>query len=290
MATLTQWSAGARPRTLPNSIVPVAVGTGVAVGAGTAVWWKALLAMVVALALQVGVNYANDYSDGIRGTDTEERVGPTRLTATRLALPRQVLTAAWAGFAVAAVAGLALVATSSWWLLLVGAAAIVAAWYYTGGSRPYGYRGLGELSVFAFFGVVAVVGTVFVQAGSVPWHGWVVSVPVGLLSCAVLVVNNLRDIHTDAATGKITLAVLIGEAGTRRLYLVCLVAAFAGTMTTAAASPWALIVVLAAPLAVRPARRVIGGQAGNDLILALGETGKLQLAFGALLTAGLALG
>ncbi|RNL86200.1 1,4-dihydroxy-2-naphthoate polyprenyltransferase [Halostreptopolyspora alba] len=289
MATLTQWGAGARPRTLPNSIVPVAVGTGLAAGAGAAVWWKALLAMVVALALQVGVNYANDYSDGIRGTD-EERVGPTRLTATRLAPPRHVFAAAWGGFAVAAVAGLVLVATSSWWLLLVGVAAIVAAWFYTGGSRPYGYRGLGELSVFAFFGVVAVVGTVFVQVGSVPWHAWVASVPVGLLSCSVLVVNNLRDIHTDAAAGKLTLAVRLGETGARRLYVGCLVAAFALAATAAVASPWALVVVLAAPLAVRPVRRVVGRQAGHDLVLALGETGKLQLGFGALLTVGLALG
>lgn len=289
MATLTQWSAGARPRTLPNSIVPVAVGTGVAAGAGAAVWWKALLAMVVALALQVGVNYANDYSDGVRGTD-EERVGPTRLTATRLAPPRHVFAAAWGSFAVAAVAGLALVATSSWWLLLVGAAAIVAAWFYTGGSRPYGYRGLGELSVFAFFGVVAVVGTVVVQAGSVPWHAWVVSVPVGLLSCSVLVVNNLRDIPTDAAAGKVTLAVRLGEAGARKLYVGCLVAAFALAAAAAVVSPWALVVVLAAPLAVRPVRRVVTQQTGHGLVLALGETGKLQLAFGALLTVGLALG
>ncbi len=291
MATLTEWSAGARPRTLPNSIVPVVVGTGIAVGADAAVWWKALLAMVVSVALQVGVNYANDYSDGIRGTDTEERVGPTRLTATRLAPPRQVLTAAWASFAVAGVAGLVLVATSSWWLLAVGAAAIVAAWFYTGGSRPYGYRGLGELSVFAFFGVVAVVGTVFVQLGTVPWYAWVASVPVGLLSCSVLVVNNLRDLTTDAATGKVTLAVLLGETRTRMLYVGLLVVAFAVVVAVAVmASPWALVVLVAAALAVRPARRVMGKQTGHDLILALGETGKLQLAFGVLLTAGLALG
>ncbi|MFC4560790.1 1,4-dihydroxy-2-naphthoate polyprenyltransferase [Nocardiopsis mangrovi] len=290
MATLSQWVAGARPRTLPNSIVPVAVGTGVAVGAGGAVWWKALLAMGVAMALQVGVNYANDYSDGVRGTDTEERTGPLRLTATRTAPARQVLAAAWTCFAAAAVLGLGLVATTSWWLLLIGAASIVAAWFYTGGRTPYGYRALGEVSVFVFFGVVAVAGTVFVQLGSVPWQGWTAAVPIGLLSCSVLVINNLRDIPTDSETGKITLAVRLGEAGTRRLYAGCVAAAFVLALATAAASWWVVLVLLAAPLAVRPVRRVLGGQSGRDLVLGLGETGKAQMAFGALFAIGLALG
>ncbi|GAA3754919.1 1,4-dihydroxy-2-naphthoate octaprenyltransferase [Spinactinospora alkalitolerans] len=289
MATVSEWVAGARPRTLPNSIVPVAVGTGVAIGIGSAVWWKAALAMLVALALQVGVNYANDYSDGVRGTD-EGRVGPIRLTATRLAAPGRVFAAAWACFAAAAVVGLVLVATSSWWLLPVGAAAIVAAWFYTGGRTPYGYRALGEVSVFVFFGVVAVVGTVFVQAGSVPWEGWTAAVPVGLLSCSVLVVNNLRDIPTDTESGKRTLAVLLGDAGTRRLYLGCLAGAFVTALVTAAASWWAALVLLAVPLAVRPCSRVLRGEKGRDLVVALGETGRLQLAFGALYTVGLALG
>ncbi|GAB3204834.1 1,4-dihydroxy-2-naphthoate polyprenyltransferase [Marinactinospora thermotolerans] len=288
MATVSEWVAGARPRTLPNSIVPVAVGTGVALGSGAAVWWKAALAMVVALALQIGVNYANDYSDGIRGTDTD-RVGPVRLTATGLAAPRRVFTAAWACFAVAAVTGLVLVATSSWWLLLVGAAAIVAAWFYTGGRTPYGYRALGEVSVFVFFGLVAVVGTVFVQVGSVPWQGWVASVPIGLLSCSVLVINNLRDIPTDTATGKRTLAVVLGDAGTRRLYLACVVGAFVLALVTAVAAPWAALVLLAAPLVIAPCRRVLSGQQGRDLVLGLGETGRAQLAFGVLYTVGLAL-
>ncbi|MBX9389581.1 1,4-dihydroxy-2-naphthoate polyprenyltransferase [Streptomonospora nanhaiensis] len=290
MATVSEWVAGARPRTLPNSIVPVAVGTGVALGAGSAVWWKALLAMGVALALQVGVNYANDYSDGVRGTDNERRVGPTRLTAARLAAPRRVFTAAWVCFAVAAVLGLVLAVTTALWLVLVGAVAIVAAWFYTGGSRPYGYHGLGEVSVFVFFGLVAVVGTVFVQMEAVPWQGWVAAVPVGLLSCSVLVINNLRDIHTDAATGKNTLAVRLGERNTRRLYVGCVVAAFVSALATAAAGWWAALVLLAAPLAVPPVRRVVTGQVGRDLVLGLGETGKLQLAFGVLFTAGLALG
>jgi 1,4-dihydroxy-2-naphthoate octaprenyltransferase len=290
VATVSEWVAGARPRTLPNSIVPVAVGTGAAFGVAGAVWWKALLAMGVALALQVGVNYANDYSDGVRGTDTAERVGPMRLTATRTAPARQVLAAAWACFGVAAVLGLVLVAVSAWWLLAVGAAAIVAAWFYTGGRRPYGYRGLGEVAVFVFFGLVAVVGTTFVQVGSVPWQAWVAAVPIGLLSCSVLVINNLRDIPTDAATGKVTLAVRLGERATRRVYAGCVVAAFVLALVTAAASWWVVLVLLAAPLAVRPLRRVLGGQTGRDLVLGLGETGRLQMAFGALFALGLALG
>ncbi|GLU46430.1 1,4-dihydroxy-2-naphthoate polyprenyltransferase [Nocardiopsis ansamitocini] len=289
MATVSDWVAGARPRTLPSSVVPVVVGTGVAFGVGAAVWWKALLAMVVALALQVGVNYANDYSDGIRGTD-EKRVGPLRLTASGLAAPEQVLAAALGALAVAAVAGLALAATSSWWLLLVGAAAILAAWFYTGGANPYGYRAFGEVSVFVFFGLVAVTGTVFVQVGSVPWQGWLAAVPVGLLSCAVLVINNVRDIPTDSETGKHTLAVLLGDTKARGLFAVCVLVAFAAALATAPASWWVLLVVLSAPLAVRPTKRVLGGQSGGDLVLGLGETGKFQLAFGVLYAVGLALG
>ncbi|TQN31011.1 1,4-dihydroxy-2-naphthoate prenyltransferase [Haloactinospora alba] len=290
MATASQWIAGARPRTLPNSIVPVAVGTGTVVGVGAVVWWKALLAMAVALALQVGVNYANDYSDGIRGTDAEERVGPTRLTGTGLAVPRRVLLAAWTCFAVAALAGLVLAVTSAWWLLLVGAAAIVAAWFYTGGSVPYGYRGFGELAVFVFFGLVAVAGTIFVQAGYVPWHGWVAAVPTGLLSVSVLVINNLRDRPTDATAGKRTLAVRLGDRATRRLYVSVLTGAFVVSLTVVAVTPWVGLVLLALPLALAPVRRVAGGQSGEELILGLAETGKLQLAFGLLLTVGLALG
>lgn len=265
------------------------MGTGVAFAAGAAVWWKALLAIAVALALQVGVNYANDYSDGVRGTD-EERVGPVRLTATRLAAPRRVLAAAWASFAAAAAAGLVLTATSSWWLLLVGAAAIVAAWFYTGGSSPYGYRALGEVSVFVFFGVVAVAGTVFVQAGSVPWQGWVAAVPVGLLSCSMLVINNIRDIPTDAVSGKRTLAVLLGDVRARWLFAACVVGAFVSALVTAVASWPVLLVLLSAPAAARPYARVLRGQTGADLVLGLGETGRFQLLFGALYTVGLALG
>ncbi len=197
-ASFRTWVAGARPRTLPAAIVPVVVGSGVAAGYHHFSAWRAALALIVALALQIGVNYANDYSDGVRGTD-EVRVGPVRLVAGRLATPRQVLTAALASFAVAGAAGFVLAAATSWWLLLVGAAAVAAAWYYTGGKRPYGYRALGEVSVFAFFGVVAVAGTAYVQMRSLAWLPVAAAVPIGLLACALLVINNLRDIPTDSA-------------------------------------------------------------------------------------------
>lgn len=290
VATVSEWVAGMRPRTLPNSIVPVAVGTAVAVALDGFVWWKALLALVVSLALQMGVNFANDYSDGVKGTDTPERTGPTRLTATGLATPQQVLGAALVSFVFAALVGLALAVTTSWWLLLVGAAAIAAGWYYTGGRSPYGYRGLGEVSVFVFFGVVAVVGTVFVQMETAPWQAWVASVPVGLLSCSVLVINNLRDIPTDRETGKITLAVRLGETGTRRLYTGMLAGAYAVALAMTPWSWWVPLVLLSVPLAVRPVRRVLGGQVGRDLVLGLGETGKLQMVFGILFSVALLLG
>ncbi|GAB3718869.1 1,4-dihydroxy-2-naphthoate polyprenyltransferase [Nocardiopsis nanhaiensis] len=290
VATVSEWVSGLRPRTLPNSVVPVAVGTALAYSLDGFVWWKALLALAVSMALQVGVNFANDYSDGVKGTDTEERTGPTRLTATGLAAPKQVLAAALGSFTLAGVIGLVLVATTSWWLLLIGTAAIAAAWYYTGGRTPYGYRGLGEVSVFVFFGVVAVVGTVFVQLESAPWQAWVASVPVGLLSCSVLVINNLRDIPTDRETGKITLAVRLGEVGTRRLFAGMVVGSFVVALVLTPVSWWVPLVLLSAPLAVQPLRRVLGGQVGRELVLGLGETGKLQMAFGVLFSIALALG
>jgi 1,4-dihydroxy-2-naphthoate polyprenyltransferase len=290
VATVSEWVSGLRPRTLPNSVVPVAVGTALALALDGFVWWKALLALVVSMSLQVGVNFANDYSDGVKGTDTEERTGPTRLTASGLAEPGHVLAAALGSFAFAGAVGLVLVATSSWWLLLVGALAIAAAWYYTGGRAPYGYRGLGEVSVFVFFGVVAVVGTVFVQLGSAPWQAWVASVPVGLLSCSVLVINNLRDIPTDRETGKVTLAVRLGDTGTRRLFAGAIGASYAVALVLTPVFWWTPLVLLTAPLAVPPLRRVLGGQAGRDLVLGLGETGRLQMAFGVLFSAALALG
>jgi 1,4-dihydroxy-2-naphthoate octaprenyltransferase len=279
--------AGARPRTLPAAIVPVAVGTGVAAGYHDFVAWRAALALVVSLALQIGVNYANDYSDGIRGTD-EQRVGPVRLVGSRLATPRQVVSAAAASFLVAAAAGLVLAAAVSWWLLVLGAAAIAAAWFYTGGSKPYGYRALGEVSVFAFFGIGAVAGTAFVQMGRLSWLALAASVPVGLLACALLVVNNLRDIPTDEVTGKRTLAVVLGDKRTRLLYAGCILVPFAFAAGMAVTAPLTLITLAALPLAIIPVRQVMRGAAGRDLIAVLGETGRLQLAVGMLLTVGLA--
>ncbi len=288
MAVARDWVAGARPRTLPAAIVPVVVGTGVAVGYGRFSAWRAALALVVALALQIGVNYANDYSDGIRGTD-ERRVGPVRLVASGLARPRQVLAAALGCFAVACLAGLVLAAVSSWWLLLLGAAAVAAAWFYTGGSRPYGYRALGEVSVFLFFGLAAVAGTAYVQMDRMPWLAVAASAPVGLLACALLVINNLRDIPTDSQTGKRTLAVVLGDQRTRELYMACIVIPFCVAAAIAAADPLALIALAAAPFALAPLRLVRHGASGPGLITALGQTGRLQLAFGALLTVGLAI-
>jgi 1,4-dihydroxy-2-naphthoate octaprenyltransferase len=260
----------------------------VAIGYGRFSAWRALLALAVALALQVGVNYANDYSDGIRGTD-EARVGPVRLVAAGLAPPRQVLTAAATSFVVACLAGLVLAAATSWWLLAVGVAAVAAAWTYTGGRHPYGYRGFGEVAVFAFFGLAAVVGTAFVQVRSLTWLSVAAAVPVGLLACALLVINNLRDIPSDTATGKRTLAVRIGDQRTRLLYAGCALLPFAAAALIATVRPLALLTVAAIPLALAPVRAVRAGAGGPALIGALGQTGRLQLAFGALLTLGLAI-
>ncbi len=287
MAAARDWLGGARPRTLPAAIVPVAVGSGLAFSYGRLSLFRALLALIVALALQVGVNYANDYSDGIRGAD-ERRVGPTRLVAARLAPPRQVLAAALISFGIACVAGFVLSVVTSWWLILLGGAAVAAAWTYTGGSHPYGYQGLGEVAVFAFFGVGAVVGTAYVQLDRLTWLALAASVPVGLLACALLVINNLRDIPSDRAAGKRTLAVLLGGARTRVLYTSCAIAPFGVAALIAVARPLVLLVLLTVPLALAPVRTVRAGAAGPELIGALGRTGRLQLAFGALLTFGLA--
>jgi 1,4-dihydroxy-2-naphthoate octaprenyltransferase len=280
--------AGARPRTLPAAIVPVVVGSGVALGYGRLQPWRAVLALVVALALQVGVNYANDYSDGVRGTD-EHRVGPVRLVGSGLARPKQVLAAALSCFAAAGVAGLVLTLVTSWWLIPLGAAAVAAAWFYTGGNRPYGYRALGEVSVFLFFGLAAVAGTAYVQMDRVAWLALAAAVPVGLLACALLVINNLRDIPTDAATGKRTLAVVAGDQRTRLLYTACALFPFAIAVAIAPVRPLALLALAAVPLALIPVQLVRAGAAGPRLITALGQTGRLQLAFGALLTVGLAI-
>ena len=288
MAEPREWLAGTRPRTLPAAVVPVLIGSGVALGYGRFSWWRALLALVVALALQVGVNFANDYSDGVRGSD-ERRVGPVRLVAAGLAAPRQVLFAAVGCFAGAGVAGLALAAVTSWWLLAVGAACVAAAWFYTGGPRPYGYHGLGEVFVFAFFGVVAVAGTAYVQMTSLSWLGLAASVPAGLLACALLMVNNLRDIRTDTVAGKRTLAVMLGDAHSRAGYVLLLLVPFGVAVLLAFFRPFTLLTALTLPLARLPVQSVRAGASGPALIKALGQTGRLQLAFGIAFAIGLAI-
>ena len=288
MADPRKWLAGTRPRTLPAAVVPVLIGSGVALGYAKFSWWRAGLALVVALALQVGVNFANDYSDGIRGSD-EQRVGPVRLVAAGLAPPRQVLAAAFGCFVLAGVAGLALAAVTSWWLVAVGAGCIAAAWFYTGGPKPYGYSGLGEVFVFLCFGVVAVAGTAYVQMNALSWLGLAASVPAGLLACALLMVNNLRDIGTDTVAGKRTLAVMLGDARSRQGYVLTLLVPFGVAALLAFFRPFTLLTALALPLARLPIRSVRAGASGPALIRALGQTGRLQLAFGIAFTIGLAI-
>jgi 1,4-dihydroxy-2-naphthoate polyprenyltransferase len=266
----------------------VLIGSGVALGYDRFSWWRALLALVVALALQVGVNFANDYSDGVRGSD-ERRVGPVRLVAAGLAPPRQVLSAAFSCFFVAGAAGLALAAVTAWWLVAVGVACIGAAWFYTGGPRPYGYHGLGEVFVFAFFGVVAVAGTAYVQMGRFSWLGLAASVPAGLLACALLVVNNLRDIQGDTLSGKRTLAVRLGDARSRTAYTLTMLAPFFCAALIAVYRPFVLLVAVTLPLAGVPVRSVRAGASGPALIKVLGQTGRLQLAFGVAFAIGLAI-
>src|SRR5271167_4721558 len=288
VASLAQWIAGARPRTLPNAIAPVIAGTGAAAWLHSAVWWKALLALAVALALIVGVNFANDYSDGIRGTD-DNRAGPVRLVGSRLATPRAVLTVALTSLAVGAAAGLVLALTSAPWLIAVGALCIAGAWLYTGGSKPYGYAGLGEVAVFLFFGLVAVLGTQYTQALRVDWVGLALAVTTGALSSAVLVANNLRDIPTDGESGKITLAVRLGDKRTRILYQVLLAVAAVLTLALTAATPWCAAGLVATPLAVRAAAPVRTGRAGPELIPVLRDTGLTMLGWSIAVAAALTL-
>ena len=289
MATVAQWIEGARPRTLPNAVAPVIAGTGAAAWLDAAVWWKALLALAVAVALIVGVNYANDYSDGVRGTD-DERAGPLRLVGSKVASPRAVLAAAVASLALAAVAGLVLAWFTTPWLIAVGAACIAGAWLYTGGSNTYGYQGSGEVAVFVFFGLVAVLGTQYTQALRVDWVGLVAAVTMGCLSSAVLVANNLRDIPTDAQSGKITLAVRLGDARTRRFYVALLLVAGVLTVVLALATPWCLAALVATPLAVRAARPVRTGLHGRQLIPVLRDTGLTMLVWAIAVAVALAFG
>lgn len=289
-ASASDWLAGARPHTWANAFAPVIAGTGAAASTGQASLPRAVLAGVVAWALIIGVNYANDYSDGIRGTD-DDRSGPTRLTASGLAAPRSVKYAAFFSFGVAAVAGIALSLMSAWWLILVGAACILGAWFYTGGAHPYGYRGLGEVSVFVFFGLVAVLGTQYTQAGMITVGGVVLAVCVGALSCAVNLANNLRDIPTDSATGKITLAVRLGDRHSRHLWMILAATPVLGAVVLAiTVTPLALLTLGTVPFVARAAAPIRSGATGAALIPVLGFTGRAMLVFSGLAAVTLAFG
>ena len=294
MTSLGTWVAGARPRTLPAAVVPVAVGTAVAVGGlpGGMIWWRVAAALVVSLALQVATNFANDYSDGVRGTDADEhRVGPVRLVGQGLAAPGAVKRAAFASFGVAGIAGGALALAVGWELLVVGAAAIAAGWFYTGGPRPYGYAGFGEVFVFVFFGVVATAGTAYVLTGQLLGLALWASVPVGLLATALLVMNNLRDIPGDTEVGKQTLAVRIGDGATRTLFVAMEVGALVGCVAVALVGgrPWGALGVIGVVPVAQAIRPVLAGARGRHLVPVLGATGRAQLIVGLLFAAGLAL-
>jgi 1,4-dihydroxy-2-naphthoate octaprenyltransferase len=292
VTVLADWVNGARPRTLVASVAPVLVGTA---AAGRASLWRTLAALVVGLGLQIGVNFANDYQDGMRGVDTDERLGPPRLTSSGLASPRAVLLAALLSIAVAAVAGLALAVATTLWLIPIGAAAMLALWLYSGGPRPYAALGLGEVMVFAFFGLMATAGTAYVQAGRIPPAAWWSAAAMGFLAVAILEANNVRDISTDRSAGKRTLAVRLGDRRARALYRALVVAAFVTVVLGVAVgivdagyglSQWALLALAAWPLAIRPVE-TMGKAQGRELIPVLTGTAQLQLAFAALLALGL---
>jgi 1,4-dihydroxy-2-naphthoate octaprenyltransferase len=288
VATTSDWVAGARPRTLPAAVAPVLAGTAVAHHTEGAVWWKALLALVVSLALQVAVNYANDYSDGIRGTD-DDRVGPMRLVGSGRATPAAVKRAAFLAFGVAGVVGLVLAATTAWWLVAVGVVSIVAAWFYTGGDKPYGYLGLGEVMVFVFFGLVAVLGTTYVQTGTFELPALYAATGIGALACAILVVNNLRDIPTDRVAGKRTLAVRLGDERTRGLYGLLVLAAAVAVVAVAVSTQWSALLGLVFLLpAARALRTVLGGATGRDLVPVLQQTGVAEILWALGVAVGLA--
>jgi 1,4-dihydroxy-2-naphthoate octaprenyltransferase len=271
---MNKWVIGARPRTLPAAVAPVVVAT--ALAGSDASLFPALLALIVSLSLQVGVNYANDYSDGIRGTD-KDRVGPTRITASGLATPASVKAAAFISFGVAAVAGLGLAVMTSWWLIAVGLISILAAWGYTGGKNPYGYLGLGELFVFIFFGVVATVGTFYVQTETITANSLLASIPMGTFACALLAINNIRDRALDAPAGKKTLAVRLGDRKARYFFAALIVLGYLAVL--AMGKPWALLTLITFPVALQLIRGVLGSAQGRDLIPFLAKTGQLQLLF-----------
>ena len=288
MTSAAHWVQGARPRTLGAAVSPVLVGTAVAGRYGEVVWWRAVSCLLLAVALQVGVNYANDYSDGVRGVDTQRR-GPVRLTASGLATPARVKQAALLSFAVAGVLGIVLAAAVDWRLVLVGAGSILAAALYSGGPRPYASSGLGEVMVLVFFGFVATCGSAYVHLARVPWLAVAASVPVGLLACAILLVNNLRDVDSDRAVGKRTLAVRVGKPATRAIYRALVVLSFVTVVALAPVAPGALVALAAAPLAASPLRTVASEADPPSLVRALVATARLQLVASALLAAGLAL-
>ncbi len=292
---MRDWVAGARPRTLPASLTPVLLGTATAARPGYGwgqglIWWRLAMALVVALALQVGVNYANDYSDGLRGTDDERRVGPRRLVGAGLARPGAVRNAAAVAGLAAGGAGLALAAAAGWELLAVGAACLAAGWFYSGGPTPYGYRGLGEVGVFVFFGFVAATGSAYVQLEDFTLRSLWAGVGCGALSCALLVANNLRDLVGDTAAGKRTLAVRMGSRRTRLLYGALLAGGFAALVPMAVGERWALLGLAALPLAPAPLRQVLAGVEGHGLISVLAATGRLLAAYGLTTAIGLWLG
>jgi 1,4-dihydroxy-2-naphthoate octaprenyltransferase len=289
VTTVGEWVEGARPRTLGAAVAPVPVGTAAAVAdADQVLWWRFAAALVVALALQVGVNYANDYSDGVRGTD-RVRKGPLRLTATGTASPAAVRAAAGLALGTAAVVGLALSLAVDPWLLLVGALAIGAAVLYTGGPVPLGYVGLGEVLVLVFFGFVATVGSAYVQIERIPAAAWWGSLVVGLLACAILLANNLRDIPTDRVAGKRTLAVRVGPTATRRLFVACYIGSFAAVVGIGVSEPWALLGLAAVPLAVMPVTMVSTRSDPPSLVAALVATSRVEIVVAVLVSVGLCL-
>ena len=282
---MNKWIVGARVKTLPAAVAPVLIGTSYAEKIN---WSNAFLALVVSLFLQIAVNFANDYSDGVRGTDTH-RIGPVRLVASGLASASSVKAAALISFLIAAIAGFVLALTISPWLFLVGATSIWAAWGYTGGKKPYGYFGFGELSVFIFFGLVATVGSYYIQTVQFNWQIFLLAIPVGTLSCAILAINNLRDLPQDKLVGKRTMAVRIGEKNTRVFFMLLLVTAQVTALAAASISSLALITLICAPITYRVVRQVLNGAVGAELIEVLSKTAKLQLLMASLLAAALAI-
>ena len=279
---MNKWILGARPRTLPAAIAPVVVATAL-VGSDFNLL-RAALALKVAVWLQIGVNFANDYSDGVKGTDAD-RVGPIRLVASGMATAKSVKAAAFISFAIASIAGAWLALLTSPLLIAVGVASIAAAWSYTGGKNPYGYKGLGELSVFLFFGVIATMGTYYAQTEELTLLSFIVSIPMGALSCAILAINNLRDRPKDALVGKLTVAVRIGDRNARLMFVSLLLVAHLAVIATLI--PTTLLTLLALPMSISISRQVLSGISGKELIPLLGKTGKLQMLFSILLAVGL---